>query len=319
MLTIGVIPCYKNPIKAIDVVNECFKYLDLIICVDDCCPLNTGKEIENNFDDKKIIVLYHEKNKGVGGAMKTGIKYALELGAKIIVKIDSDGQMSPDLIPSLINPIKSGKADFTKGNRFRDPNVIFKMPTLRFIGNFFLSFLTKLSTGYWELFDPTNGFLALRSNVLRDISLEKIDNGYFFETDLLFRCALCNVLISEIPMEASYEDEKSSLSPFKEFFRFLYKHMNIFFKRLAYQYFLLDFNPGSLSLCLAIIFGSVAFFVGLKSFLFYGKLNIETPLGSQILFLATSLICNQLFISFIYYDASQKPLLRNFKYRKNTL
>ena len=95
--------------------------------------------------------------------------------------------------------------------------------------------------------------------------------------------------------------------------------MNIFFKRLAYQYFLLDFNPGSLSLCLAIIFGSVAFFVGLKSFLFYGKLNIETPLGSQILFLATSLICNQLFISFIYYDASQKPLLRNFKYRKNTL
>jgi len=190
------------------------------------------------------------------------------------------------------------------------------MPLIRIIGNIGLGFLTKLSTGYWELFDPTNGFLAVRSNVLRGISLEKIDNGYFFETDLLFRCALCNVLVSEIPMDAFYENEKASLSPFKELFRFTWKHINIFFKRLTYQYFLLDFNPGSLSLCLAIIFGSIALFVGLISRLFYDNLNVETPLGGQILFLATSLISNQLFISFIYYDASQKPLLRSLKYLK---
>ena len=85
------------------------------------------------------------------------------------------------------------------------------MPIVRIIGNIGLGFITKLSTGYWELFDPTNGFIAIRSEVLNEISLEKIDNGYFFETDLLFRCSLSNILISEIPMDAVYASEKSSL------------------------------------------------------------------------------------------------------------
>ena len=88
MIIAGVIPCYKSLDMALTVVNECTKYLDIVICVDDFCPLNTGKEIENAFDDSKVCVIYHEKNQGVGGAMKTGIKHALELGAKIIVKID---------------------------------------------------------------------------------------------------------------------------------------------------------------------------------------------------------------------------------------
>ena len=118
-------------------------------------------------------------------------------------------------------------------------------------------------------------------------------------------------------MEAVYENEKSNLNPLKEFFRFLYKHINIFFKRLTYQYFLLDFNPGSLSLCLGFILGVFSLFIGIRSFTYYGSQNLETPLGIQILFLATSLICNQLVISFIYYDVSQKPLLRRLKNLKD--
>ena len=191
------------------------------------------------------------------------------------------------------------------------------MPLIRLIGNIGLGFITKLSTGYWELFDPTNGFIALRSEVLNEISLEKVDNGYFFETDLLFRCSLSNILISEIAMEAVYASEKSSLNPLKEFFRFFYKHINIFFKRLTYQYFLLDFNPGSLSLCLGFILGIFSLFIGIRSFTYYRELKLETPLGIQMLFLASSLICNQLIISFIYYDVSQKPLLRRFKNLKS--
>ena len=316
---IAVMPCYKSSKLAPSVAQDVIRYVDRLICVDDCCPENTGKSIEMFIKSDQLDLIYHDRNQGIGVAMKSGIKHALKFNPEIIIKIDSDGQMDPNLIPKLLEPILNGSSEFTKGNRFTNPKFIRKMPLIRIIGNIGLGFITKLSTGYWELFDPTNGFLALKSNILRDISLDKIDNGYFFETDLLFRCSLCNVLISEIPMEATYEDEKSSLSPFKEFFRFLYKHTNIFLKRLTYQYFLLDFSPGSLSLLLAILFGCVAFFVGLNSFLFYGKLNIETPIGTQILFLATSLISNQLFIGFIYYDASQKPLLRSFKYLKNNL
>ena len=234
MLVVGVIPCYKTPEKAPIVVKQCLPFLDLLICVDDCCPLDTGKVIKNFIHEEKVHILYHEKNKGVGGAMKTGIKFALDNGADIIVKIDSDGQMPAHLIPSLISPIKNGKAEFTKGNRFRDPNVIFKMPTVRLFGNFFLSFLTKLSTGYWELFDPTNGFIAVNSSTIKLFNLNKIDNRFFFETDILFRCSINDILIKEIPMKAKYDDETSSLYPLAEIPNFLYRHLIILFKRIFF-------------------------------------------------------------------------------------
>lgn len=313
MLIVGVIPCYKSIKKASQVVDECFKHLDIVICVDDCCPFNTGKNIENLFDNKNLYVLYHKKNKGVGGAMKTGINLALDLGADIVVKIDSDGQMPPNLIPALVDPIKKGKAEFSKGNRFRDPNVVFKMPRVRFLGNFALSFLTKLSTGYWELFDPTNGFIAIKASTIKLIKLSRLDNRFFFETDLLFRCSLNDVKVNEIQMDAVYLDENSNLYPIKEIPNFLVRHLYIFFRRIIYHYFLYDFNPGSLSLVIAIFSGLSATLLG-GLFFIKGLLNqIETPGGIQTLFLVLVIISSQFFINFIYYDVSQKPLFRKLR------
>ena len=314
---IAVMPCYKSSKIAPSLAKDVIKLVDKLICVDDCCPDFTGSEIRRSLKSEKIDFIFHESNKGIGGAMKSGFIYALKFNPKIIIKIDSDGQMDPFLIPKLIEPILNGSSELVKGNRFTNPASIKRMPPIRIIGNIGLGFITKLSTGYWELFDPTNGFIALKGEVLKEISLEKIDNGYFFETDLLFRCSLSNILISEIAMEAVYANEKSSLNPLKEFFRFFFKHINIFFKRLTYQYFLMDFNPGSLSLCLGFLLGICSLFIGIRSFTYYRALDLETPLGIQILFLASSLICNQLIISFIYYDVSQKPLLRRFKNLKN--
>ncbi len=313
MIIAGVIPCYKTPDKAKKVVRQSFKYLDIIICVDDFCPLNTGQEIEKNIDNDKLHVLYHKKNKGVGGAMKTGIKYAMDLGANIIIKIDSDGQMSPNLIPGLLEPIKSGKADFTKGNRFRDPNVIFKMPTLRFIGNFFLSFLTKLSTGYWELFDPTNGFIAINSSTIKLFNLNKIDDRYFFETDILFRCSINDIVVKEIAMEAKYTDEKSNMYPIAEIPNFLVRHILILHKRILYNYFIYDFNPGSISLLISSLLGVGSFFLG-SFYYFRGMFNqVQTPSGIQTLFLAMVFISTQFFTNFIYYDVTQRPLFRKLR------
>ena len=314
---IAVMPCYKSSEIAPLIAKDVIKFVDKLICVDDFCPDSTGEKVRNFVRSDKVDFIFHDFNKGIGGAMKSGYSYALKFEPEIIIKIDSDGQMDPYLIPKLIEPIIKGSYELTKGNRFTNPKSIRKMPLIRLIGNVGLGFITKLSTGYWELFDPTNGFIALRSEVLNEISLEKVDNGYFFETDLLFRCSLSNILISEIAMEAVYANEKSNLNPLKEFFRFFYKHINIFFKRLTYQYFLLDFNPGSLSLCLGFILGVFSLFIGIRSFTYYRSLSLETPLGIQILFLATSLICNQLIISFIYYDVSQKPLLRRLKNLKD--
>ena len=313
MKIVAVVPCHRSSSKAPLVVKELLNYVDFVICVDDQCPERTGLKIKKYIQSDNLKVILHKKNRGVGGATKTGIKFAQSLNAEIIIKIDSDGQMNPSYIPRLIHPIINKTADFTKGNRFRNIDVFFKMPKIRLIGNIFLSFITKLSTGYWELFDPTNGFIAINSNILEQIDLDKIDNRYFFETDLLFRCGLSDVVINEIPIPVIYNNEKSGLNPFIELFRYFFRHITIFLKRIIYQYFLIDFNPGSLSFILGFFTGLYTFFSGLKSLTYYKGLNMESPLGVKILFLTSSIITVQLIISFMYYDATQRPLRRQIK------
>ncbi|MBO8240528.1 glycosyltransferase family 2 protein [Prochlorococcus marinus XMU1412] len=313
MLTVAIIPCYKTPDKAPLIASKCLNYVNKVICVDDCCPFNTGDKIESEIENKNIYVIRHQKNLGVGGALKTGIIHALKIKADIIVKIDSDGQMPPELIPNLINPIKEKNFYFSKGNRFRDSNIVKKMPALRLVGNVFLSFLTKLSTGYWELFDPTNGFIAFRSDIIKNIDLRKIDNRYFFETDLLFRCSINEILIHEIPMNAIYGEEVSNMYPIFEIPNFFFKHILIFIKRIFYHYFLYDFNPGSISFIISFLFGMAAIMLAGISY-FYALLNtLETPSGIQTLFLAFLLISSNFGINFIYYDASQRPLFRKLR------
>ena len=120
--------------------------------------------------DKRISLIRHPSNLGVGGAMITGYRKALELEAQIIVKMDGDGQMDMDHLPELLSPLIEGQADYTKGNRFRDFKSLQKMPLIRRVGNMGLAFLSKAATGYWTLFDPTNGFNAIRSEVLAQLS-----------------------------------------------------------------------------------------------------------------------------------------------------
>ena len=107
--------------------------------------------------------------------MITGFRKALELGAQIIVKIDGDGQMDINHLPDLIAPLRQGKADYAKGNRFRDFAALRRMPLIRRVGNIGLGFLAKAATGYWNLFDPTNGFVAIRGDTLAQLPLDQID------------------------------------------------------------------------------------------------------------------------------------------------
>tara|TARA_Y100000739_G_scaffold221944_1_gene222967 strand:- start:172 stop:1137 length:966 start_codon:yes stop_codon:yes gene_type:complete len=313
MKTVAIVPCYKSSNIAPRVVKDLLEYVDFVVCVDDNCPDKTGLIIKKSVKSKKLKVLFHKRNKGVGGATKTGIKFAQNINAEIIVKIDSDGQMNPKNIPQLIKPIINQTSDFTKGNRFRNVDVLIRMPIIRLLGNIFLSFITKLSTGYWELFDPTNGFIAINTKILSRVQYEKTDNRYFFETDLLFRCGLYDILISEIEIPSVYKNEKSGLNPLLESFRYSLAHIVIFIKRILYQYFLLDFNPGSLSILFGFLGAIYSLFSGFRSLIYYNNLNIETPLGIKILFLTSAIISMQLIISFMYYDSTQRPLRRQLK------
>ena len=261
----AAIPCYRGNKATLKTVLSVIEYVDWVVFIDDCCPYKTGAQIKDKIKEDKLFVIYNQKNIGVGGSTKKGFKWLLDKGCDIILKIDADGQLRAEDIPKMCMPIIKDKCDATKGNRFTDIDKLYRIPRVRLIGNIFLGFITKLSTGYWEIFDPTNGFIAFSSTVLKEIELNKTDNRYFFETDVLFRCALKNIIINNVAIEPIYKENKSSLKPFNEITNFFIRHIKLTFKRILYQYFLLDFNPGSIELVLSIIIGGLSFIIGLTS------------------------------------------------------
>jgi glycosyltransferase involved in cell wall biosynthesis len=254
-----VIPCYKVKDKIRDVIKGIPESVKHIIVVDDKCPEQSG-DCAAGFGDKRVIVIYHEDNKGVGGAVVTGYKKACELESDIIIKMDGDGQMDSKYIPALIEPLLKDEADYTKGNRFMDFRALKKMPIIRLIGNSMLSFLLKIASGYWNIVDPTNGYMAIHRKTLDKLELGKLSENYFFESDMLINLNIINAVVRDVPMPAMYGDETSSLKVSRILFQFPLKLLRGFIKRLLLKYFVYDFNMASVYM----IFGVPLFMFGVS-------------------------------------------------------
>tara|TARA_B100000886_G_scaffold307947_1_gene241304 strand:- start:9150 stop:10148 length:999 start_codon:yes stop_codon:yes gene_type:complete len=312
------IPCFKGGKSTIKLIEELHELVDLIVLVDDSCPFLTGDLAKKHFkESKKLKIIYNDKNSGVGYSVKRAFKFLMDSKCDIVVKIDADGQMDPYLIPTLIKPIELGFSDAVKGNRFSSLDHINSMPNSRKIGNLGLSFMNKFSTGYWELFDPTNGFIAFKSDSLKKIRLDKTNSRYFFESDLLFQSSLSNICFSQIPMKSTYKKEISSLNPYSQFFIFLFFHIINFFKRIVYQYFLLDFNIGTLEIIGFFITSLILLFNILN--IYRNGINYQqlaSP-GEANLISILAIISMQLLIGFFYFDATQQPLLRRLNQKRN--
>jgi glycosyltransferase involved in cell wall biosynthesis len=220
---------------------------------------------------------------GVGGAVKTGYKAALKSGADVIVKLDGDGQMDPSLISELVAPIVEGKADYSKGNRFDTLEGLKEMPKIRIFGNAVLSFMAKISTGYWGITDPTNGFTAIHKTSLSGLQLSKISNDFFFESDMLFRLNLLKAVVTDIPMDAKYADEVSNLKISKVVGEFLLKHIRNLGKRIFYNYYLRDMSLASLELPLGLVLFTFGTVFGLTQWLSSAASNVTTPAGTVML------------------------------------
>ena len=227
-----VIPCYNVKNKIDKVISKSLKYADKIIIVDDKCPEQTGNYVKHKIKNKKILVIFNNKNLGVGGATMIGYRTAIKLNAKVIVKMDGDGQMNPYYIPNLVKNIIEGKADYCKGNRFFNKSIVIKMPFIRLVGNFLLSFISKFSTGYWNIFDFTNGYTAISSKALKKISFSKISKNFFFETDILYNLYLKNIKVIDINIPAIYNNSKSNLKISNVFFYFFKGNIKNFLKRV---------------------------------------------------------------------------------------
>ena len=301
------IPCYKVTQQVLSVIAAIGPEVEAIYAVDDACPDGSGRFIEDNIHDPRVRVLYNPQNRGVGGAVVTAYEAAIADGMDIVVKIDGDGQMNPALLPHFVRPIVRGQADYTKGNRFYRPESLRGMPPVRLFGNAALSFLTKLSCGYWSSMDPTNGYTAIHTAVLRKLPLEKLERRYFFESDMLFHLNTDRAVVHDVPMDAVYADEESNLKVSKVLPEFLRKHVGRLVKRYAYLYLLRDFNIGSLYsilgalLCLVgVIFGGIHWVQSAAT---------GHPASSgTVMFAALPLIIGiQFLIAFLHYDVSNVP------------
>ena len=302
-----VIPCFRETNHILDVIKGIGKEVSVIFVIDDCCPDKTGEFVIENCKDKRVHVTICEQNSGVGGATVTGYQKALEAGIDIVVKMDGDGQMDANLIRVLIKPVLDGEADYAKGNRFYDLNGLKQMPTTRIIGNLGLSFMTKFSSGYWNVFDPTNGFTAIHAEALRRLPLDKIAKTYFFESDMLFHLNTIRATVADVPMAARYGSEQSSMSISKILLEFPPKHYKNACLRIFYSYFLRDFSIASVELVLGKLMLLFGFVFG--GYHWHRSLSdgIPATAGTVILAALPILIGVQLLLAFLNYDIKNVP------------
>lgn len=304
-----VIPAYKVARHILEVLGSIGMEVHQIVVVDDACPEKSGALVEAQCSDPRVRVIRHDCNQGVGGAVLTGYQYAIASGADIIVKMDGDGQMDPSLLPRFVAPIAMGMADYTKGNRFYDLSQIGQMPALRLVGNAALSFMAKISSGYWDIFDPTNGYTAISSRVAAMLPDGKISRRYFFETDMLFRLGTFRAVVLDIPMDARYGDEVSSLRVGRVLGEFLYKHVRNAVKRIFYNYFLRDMSVASFELLAGmglLVFGIV---FGVVKWMDASANGFATPAGTVMLAAMPVLVGLQLLLAFLAYDIAAVPRL----------
>jgi glycosyltransferase involved in cell wall biosynthesis len=302
-----IIPCYRVKAHILDVIGRVGGEVSHIYVVDDACPEGSGAYVREHCTDARVKVLRNDENRGVGGAVMAGYAAALRDGADILVKVDGDGQMDPALIPRFVRPIAAGQADYSKGNRFYDLTRIREMPTIRLLGNAALSFIAKLSTGYWNLFDTTNGFTAIHAKVARRVAFDKVSPRYFFESDMLFRLNIIRAVVADIPMDAHYGDEQSNLKIRRVIGEFLVKHTRNFGKRVLYNYFLRDMTVASLELIVGaallifgLVFGGYHWVRALSS-------GLATPLGTIMLAALPTMLGLQMLLAFVGFDVANVP------------
>lgn len=302
-----VIPAYRSKPQILDVVSNIEPFVTNIYVIDDSCPDRTGSYVKANCPDHRVRVITHPENLGVGGATKTGYLAAIEDEMDVILKIDGDGQMDPKLIRFFVEPILRGQADYCKGNRFYDLDSLKSMPLARKVGNTALSFLAKISSGYWNIFDPTNGYTAIHCGVVRNLPLSKISNRYFFENDMLFRLGTYRAVVVDIPMEAKYGDEKSNLKIHAITHEFFIKLIRNTGKRIFYNYYLRDMSIASFQLpigLILLIFGTV---FGVIHWQLSEYSGTPATAGTVMLSALPIIIGLQFLLNFLAYDIAQVP------------
>lgn len=301
-----VIPCFRVARHIESVLAGLPALVDHIVVVDDCCPEGAGG-IAAARADPRVEVLRHRVNRGVGAAMVTGYRRALELECDIVVKIDGDGQMDPAHLPRLIAPLADGRADYAKGNRFRHFHALKSMPVVRLIGNSALSFLVKAASGQWGVMDPTNGYTAIHRRALDELELERLSERYFFESDVLIQLGIAGMAVADVAIPARYGDEESSLRISRVLRDFPPLLARGFLRRLLIRYFVADFNLGSLYLLIGLPLLLAGIGIGTAQWIDSVQSGIARTAGTVMLAAMPTILGFQLLLQAVAVDVQAAP------------
>jgi dolichol-phosphate mannosyltransferase len=303
-----VIPAYRAAAHIASVLRGIPEFVAWIVVVEDCSPDNTAAVVQEEARrDSRIRLPRHTENQGVGGAVLSGYAEAHRLGAEIVVKMDSDGQMDAAHLPALIAPLLRREADYAKGNRYLHSRQLRSMPLLRRVGNLGLSFLTKLASGYWNIFDPTNGYTAIHASLIPLLDQEGIGRRYFFESSMLLELSLLRAVVRDVHIPARYGDETSNLSIAKALRQFPAALARGFCRRMWIQYFVRDFSIASLYAIAGLglllsggVFGAIHWCSSAQQ-------GIATPTGTVMLAALPVLLGIQLLLQAVSLDIQNQP------------
>lgn len=301
----AVVPAYCEEKHIARVVTTMPDTVDIIVVVDDCSPDSTYQRAVEVQDDR-LTVIRLEENQGVGGAIMAAHTKAMELGADIDVVFAGDGQMDPDYLPGLLDPIIDDGCGFTKANRFYSSSSFHGMPAYRVFGNIVLSFLNKLASGYWNLFDPQNGYTATETSVLRRLDFDRIAKRYEFENDLLLNLNILGVKARDVPIPAVYGDEVSTIKLSKLIPALLRLLTRGFCKRVLLKYVIGTFSPIALFLITGLLLLGWSFLMG--CWVLYETIgpNVAST-GTVLLCVAPGLVGVQLVLSALQLDIAATP------------
>jgi dolichol-phosphate mannosyltransferase len=307
-----VIPCYQveRPIRA--VIESLPSWVTRVIAVDDGSTERTCEVLRQlEAEDVRVRVLEHPENRGVGGAMVTGFKEALAIGADYVVKIDGDGQMRAGELPRLLAPLIDGRADFAKGNRMLNPHELALMSRTRLIGNIVLSFLTKVASGCWHVLDVQNGYLALTNKLLWAMPLDRLESGYCFENSLLVHAAIQNAAVADVPMPAVYGSKTSSMRIGRVLLSLPPKLVSLLLVRLFMRHVVHDLSMvavylagGVPLLVFGLVFGGYHWWLSATS-------GTPAPTGTVVLALLTFLLGFILVLQAVDHDIRSSPRPRS--------
>lgn len=301
-----VIPAYRAAAQVATVIRGVPDWIKRIYVIDDACPEHSG-DAAKAAGDPRVMVLRRQQNGGVGAAVKTGYRQALADGFDVVVKMDADDQMDPAYLQALLKPILADRADYTKGNRFRDLKALRQMPRVRLFGNSVLTFLVKAASGYWQMMDPTNGYTAINRDALERLELDRVSDGYFFESDMLIRLNIAGAVAEDVAIPARYGDEQSSLHIPSIMPVFIYRLIRGMGKRILFKYFLYDFSLGSFYLTAGTVLTAFGLIFGGVKWWQAAETGVTSSMGTIMIATLAILLGVQFLVQAINFDILTSP------------